>query len=129
MDILAISKDKREILILELKRGKASDAVVGQVQRYMGYALENLAEEGQTVRGAIVALEDDLSIRRALLVATNVEFYRYKVDFKLERVWRVATRVKSRLEAAIVITSTSSRLVVSQRRLNVDHLRSAQLRR
>ncbi|MEI7993133.1 MAG: endonuclease NucS domain-containing protein [Actinomycetota bacterium] len=86
MDILAISKNKREILIIELKRGKASDAVVGQVQRYMGYAIENLVEEGQTVRGAIVALEDDLSIRRALLVATNVEFYRYKVDFKLERV-------------------------------------------
>ena len=44
-----------------------------------------LAEEGQTVRGAIVALDDDLSIRRALLVAPNIDFYKYKVDFKLEK--------------------------------------------
>jgi restriction system protein len=85
MDILAISKDKKELLIVELKRGQASDKVVGQVQRYMGYAVEVLAEPGQTVRGAIIALDDDLSIRRALLVAPNIEFYRYKVDFKLEK--------------------------------------------
>jgi restriction system protein len=85
MDILAISKDKKELLIVELKRGQASDKVVGQVQRYMGYAVEVLAETGQTVRGAIIALEDDLSIRRALLVAPNIQFYRYKVDFKLEK--------------------------------------------
>ena len=85
MDILAISKDRKELLVVELKRGQASDKVVGQVQRYMGYAIEVLAEEGQTVRGAIVALDDDLSIRRALLVAPNIDFYRYKVDFKLEK--------------------------------------------
>jgi restriction system protein len=85
MDILAISKDKKELLIVELKRGQASDKVVGQVQRYMGYAVEVLAEPGQTVRGAIIALDDDLSIRRALLVAPNIQFYRYKVDFKLEK--------------------------------------------
>ena len=85
MDILAISKDKKELLIVELKRGQANDKVVGQVQRYMGYAVEVLAETGQTVRGAIIALEDDLGIRRALLVAPNIQFYRYKVDFKLEK--------------------------------------------
>jgi restriction system protein len=85
MDILAISKDKKELLIVELKRGQASDKVVGQVQRYMGYAVEELAEPGQTVRGAIIALDDDLSIRRALIVAPNIQFYRYKVDFKLEK--------------------------------------------
>jgi len=85
MDILAISKDKKELLIVELKRGQASDKVVGQVQRYMGYAVEVLAEAGQSVSGAIIALEDDLSIRRALLVAPNIQFYRYKVDFKLEK--------------------------------------------
>jgi restriction system protein len=85
IDILAISKDKKELLIVELKRGKASDSVVGQVQRYMGYAVEKLAEPGQSVRGAIIALGDDLSIRRALIVAPNIDFYKYKVDFKLEK--------------------------------------------
>lgn len=36
-----------------------------------------------TVRGAIIALEDDLRIRRALKVAHNIEFYRYQLSFKL----------------------------------------------
>ena len=83
IDILAISKDKNELLVVELKKGRASDAVVGQVQRYMGDVLEQYADEGQTVRGAIVALEDDLRIRRALRVTQNIDFYRYQVSFKL----------------------------------------------
>jgi restriction system protein len=83
MDILAISKDRKELLIVELKRGRASDTVMGQVQRYMGYAQGELAEEGQRVRGVIIALEDDLRLRRALSVTTNIDFYRYQVSFKL----------------------------------------------
>ena len=85
MDILAISKDKKKILVVELKKGRASDSVVGQVQRYMGYVMEVLAEPGQEVHGAIIALEDDLRIRRALQVTRNIEFYRYIISFKLER--------------------------------------------
>jgi len=86
VDILAISKDKKELLVVELKKGRASDAVVGQIQRYMGYVLQELAEEGQTVKGIIIALEDDIRIKRALAVTTNIEFYRYKVSFKLYKV-------------------------------------------
>lgn len=85
IDILAISKDGKTLLVVELKKGRASDAVIGQIQRYMGYVAEELAEEGQTVRGCVIALEDDLRIRRALSVAPNIEFYRYQVSFKLLR--------------------------------------------
>lgn len=83
IDILAIRKDKKEILVVELKKGRVSDVVVGQIQRYMGYVLEELAEPGQSVKGVIIALEDDLRIRRALAVTNNIEFYRYQVSFKL----------------------------------------------
>jgi restriction system protein len=83
IDILAISKDGKEILIVELKRGRASDVVVGQIQRYMGYVMDELTEPGQRVKGIIIALEDDLKIRRALRAASNIEFYRYEVSFKL----------------------------------------------
>ena len=83
IDILAVSKDGKELLVVELKKGRASDAVVGQIQRYMGYVLDELAEPDQTVRGCIVALEDDLRLRRALRATTNIEFYRYQVSFKL----------------------------------------------
>src|SRR3989344_3166715 len=85
IDILAISKDKKTILVIELKKGRASDVVIGQVQRYMGYVKEELAEEGQTVKGTIIAFEDDVKINRALAVAPNIEFYTYKINFKLER--------------------------------------------
>lgn len=83
MDLLAIKKDKSELLVLELKKGKASDVVVGQVLRYMGFVKEDLAEPHQTVRGVIIALEDDLRIRRALAAVSNIQFFRYQISFKL----------------------------------------------
>jgi len=83
IDVLAIRKDKKELLVLELKKGRASDVVVGQVLRYMGYALQELAEEGQTVKGVIIALEDDQRLRRALAATPNIAFYRYQINFKL----------------------------------------------
>lgn len=85
IDILAISKDNKELLVVELKKGRASDSVVGQVQRYMGYIMSELAEDGQAVRGCIVALEDDIRIRHALRVNPLIDFYRYEVSFKLHK--------------------------------------------
>lgn len=83
IDILAVSKDRQELLVVELKKGRASDAVVGQIQRYMGFIAEDIAEDNQRVRGVIIALEDDLRIKRALKVAPNIEFYKYEVKFDL----------------------------------------------
>jgi restriction system protein len=83
IDILAISKDKKTLLVVELKKGRVSDNVVGQIQRYMGYVKMELAEENQTVKGVIIGLEDDIRIKRALSVTTNIDFYRYQVSFKL----------------------------------------------
>ena len=68
---------------MELKKGRASDTVVGQILRYMGYVQEEILEQGQTVRGVIVALEDDVRIRRALAIVDNINFYRYEVSFRL----------------------------------------------
>lgn len=85
LDILAISKDKQTLLVVELKKGRASDVVVGQALRYMGYVQDELAEEGQAVKGIIIAHEDDQRIRRALTMVPSVEFYRYQVSFKLMR--------------------------------------------
>ena len=83
IDILAIRKDKQELLVVELKKGRAVDAVVGQILRYMGYVAQELAEGDQAVKGVIIAQEEDQRIRRALAVTPNVSFYRYQVSFKL----------------------------------------------
>ena len=85
LDILAISKDKKRLLVVELKKGRASDAVVGQTLRYMSFVQEMLAEKDQTVHGIIIALEDDQRIRRALAMVSNILFYRYQISFKLVR--------------------------------------------
>lgn len=83
IDILAISKNKKTILVIELKRGRASDIVIGQIQRYMGYVQDELLEPGQQVKGIIIGLEADNRLKRALSVCQNIEFYRYQIDFKL----------------------------------------------
>ena len=85
MDILAISKDGKTLLVVELKKGRVSDNVVGQIQRYMGYVKEELAEPGQDVKGVIIALNEDLRLKRALSVTNNIEFYSYKVSFSLSK--------------------------------------------
>jgi len=85
IDILAISKDKKELLVVELKKGRASDSVVGQIQRYMGFIKAERTEPGQIVKGIIIASEDDNRIKRALSVTNNIDFYQYKISFKLTR--------------------------------------------
>ena len=86
IDILAISKDGKELLVVELKKGRASDAVVGQITRYMGYVTTELASVNQIVRGVIVALEDDQKLRHSLVIVPGVDFYRYEVSFKLTKI-------------------------------------------
>jgi restriction system protein len=85
IDILAVSKDGSELLIIELKRGRATDEVAGQIARYVGFAKSELAVPGQKVRGMIIALEDDPKLRYALAAIPDVDFYRYEVNFKLFR--------------------------------------------
>ena len=84
IDVLAVSHDRTRILIIELKRGRVSDVVVGQVLRYMGYVREQIAEPHQTVEGVIIGLEDDQKLKWAISSVPSISFYRYKIDFKLE---------------------------------------------
>jgi restriction system protein len=83
IDILAQSLDGKRLLVVELKKGRASDAVVGQILRYMGFVKQNLTTQNQTVEGLIVALEPDQRIQYALAALGNVKFCRYEIDFKL----------------------------------------------
>ena len=86
IDILAVSKNQDTLLVIELKKGRASDAVVGQILRYMGYVKEELAETDQDVKGMIIGMKDDIRLQRALSLVKDVDFYRYEVSFKLKKV-------------------------------------------
>jgi restriction system protein len=85
LDILAVSKDGKELLVVELKKGRISDVVVGQILRYMSYIREELAEKGQTVHGLIIGLEDDIRIRRAISETKHVDYMTYQVKFRLTK--------------------------------------------
>lgn len=83
IDFLCLDKDNGDFVVIELKRGKTSDATVGQVLRYMGWVDENLAKPGQKVRGIIISQEVDDALRYAVKGLSNVSVLTYKVDFKL----------------------------------------------
>jgi restriction system protein len=82
LDILAQSKDGTVLLVVELKLRRATDDVLGQVQRYMGW-VQSQAEPHQSVQGLIIGLEKDAKLKWALSVASNVSFMRYEMSFKL----------------------------------------------
>ena len=83
LDILAISKDKSEFLVIELKKGISSDYTVGQITRYMGYIKQKIAKNNQKVKGLIIALEDDRNLKLSLSVVPDVKFLKY-VKFELK---------------------------------------------
>lgn len=82
IDILARSKDSKEYLVIELKKGRSSDAVVGQILRYIAWVRENLAKDKQ-VKGVVVVLEMDEKLRYALKELRDIALYSYQVNFKL----------------------------------------------
>jgi hypothetical protein len=82
IDILAQSKDKNSLLVIELKKGRSSDAVVGQISRYMNWVKESMAKN-MSVEGAVVVLDYDDKLIYSLKSFNNIRLYRYKVNFQL----------------------------------------------
>jgi hypothetical protein len=84
IDILA--KDPSgNFVVIELKKGRKNDEVVGQVLRYMAWVRKNLAKSGEGVRGIIVVGERDAKLELSRSeVADKVAIKIYQVSFKLE---------------------------------------------
>lgn len=83
IDFLAVDQSNNELVVIELKRGQTSDSTFGQVSRYMSWVKENIAKEGQKVRGIVVAREIDDALIYAVKSSRDVRIKRYKVDFQL----------------------------------------------
>ncbi len=84
IDLLARHRREPRWLVIELKRNKSSDAVVGQVLRYMGWVQAHLAEAQEVVEGMIVATEGDPQLHYALSMIPVVSFKSYEVEFRLK---------------------------------------------
>ncbi|MBD3193183.1 MAG: EVE domain-containing protein [Candidatus Heimdallarchaeota archaeon] len=84
IDFLAVDQETNDLVVIELKRGKTSDRVIGQISRYIGWVKENIAEKDQNVRGIVISKEVNDALKYALTNIPNVEIKQYEVDFKLK---------------------------------------------
>lgn len=85
IDILATDA-KGNLVVIELKVSRGYDRVVGQLLRYMSWIRKHQADEGQDVRGIIVArnLSEDLLL--ACAHVPGVELFEYELRVQLRRV-------------------------------------------
>lgn len=80
IDILALDS-KLCFVVIELKAGEADRQVCGQVQSYMGWVKENLADHGE-VRGIIIASDFTDRLVYAAKVVPNLKLKKYEISFK-----------------------------------------------
>jgi len=79
IDILAIDS-KKHYVVIELKKGKASDKVMGQLHRYIGY-IEEEKSKGKYVRGTIVSQGIDNKLKYAFKASKNPHLQLFKLQF------------------------------------------------
>ena len=89
------------MVVVELKRGKSSDRVVGQILRYMGWVREQLAND-RGVSGIIITHEYDDQVRYAIAELPKVEAWTYQRELyaRHEGVRRMTTPPRARLVLA-----------------------------
>lgn len=85
IDLLAVNKAKKEMVVIELKKGRSDDVVVGQISRYMGWVKENLANDYK-VRGVIIVKEGSERLDYALKITPDVSLFQYTVSFDIKKV-------------------------------------------
>ena len=84
IDLLALDNSS-DLVVLELKAGRANDATLGQILGYMG-ALGEASNSGTRIRGIIVASDFDSRIRLAAKHLSTISLVRYELAFQFETV-------------------------------------------
>ena len=79
MDILAIDKNE-DLVVIELKAGRAPEQVVSQILGYMAWVRENIAEN-KKVRGIIVANSFPTRVKYAVSEIPNLLLKEYTINF------------------------------------------------
>ena len=83
LDFLCRDTSNDTLVVVELKRGRPSDRVVGQTARYMGWVRANLARPDQRVHGLIVAHEQEDRLAYAVAAVPDLSVLTYQIDFRL----------------------------------------------
>lgn len=76
-----LCKDENgQFVVVETKKGRSSDAVVGQILRYIGWVHNNRSED---VRGIIIVSDPDVRLDSALVTLPHVGIKYYRVRFEI----------------------------------------------
>ena len=84
IDILATEPESGSFMVIELKKGRPSDQVIGQILRYMGWVKKNLCNDGQGVKGLVICRDPDSKLTYALEMTNNIDVRYYSVRFELK---------------------------------------------
>lgn len=84
IDILATEPAADSFVVIELKKGRPSDKVIGQTLRYMGWVKTNLCTDDQRVRGLVICRDPDPKLSYALQMTKDIDVSYYSVSFKLK---------------------------------------------
>ena len=82
IDLLCEDTSSGALVVIELKRGQQSDAVMGQLARYMGWVKEHLAN-GRDVEGVVLAPAYDERLRYATKAVPGSRLLRYETRFEI----------------------------------------------
>lgn len=85
IDVLALDKNK-DFVVIELKVSKGYERVVGQLARYVAWVKKNMAQEGQKVRGIVIAREISEDLRLAASEISNVGLFEYELKVVLKKI-------------------------------------------
>ncbi len=88
IDILVRDKKNNDWIVIELKKGRPSDSVVGQILRYMGWIEKNKVEENENARGIIIVNEVDKNLEHSLSVLKGkipISCLTYDIKFSLNK--------------------------------------------
>lgn len=83
IDLLCIDNATNDFVVIELKRGRPADKVVGQLLRYIGWVSEKLCEEEQNVRGMVICKDSDKKLQYAIKPVPSISVKYFRVDFEL----------------------------------------------
>lgn len=84
IDILC-TDPKGHFVVIELKRNRATDKVVTQVDRYIHYIRQNIAEPDQYVKGIIIARNLDTNLHAALSRRKEISAWTFDWSLKLNK--------------------------------------------
>lgn len=82
IDILGVSSTG-DLVVIEFKRSRADDKVLGQISYYLSWVRDHLAKPAQGVRGIIIGYRITKELRLAAKQNANIELrdYKVRIDF------------------------------------------------